>query len=518
MSASDMAPMADASSPQLRWAPPALEDPVTVRLGTGFTASRLDPRRDYRIVLPEQKKIGGTVLEGGRNIVIVGGHVSADPNTTSDFERRGIYIKNAVGTVHIEGVEIDGAGLPFDGIAINAPEATVQIQNVRVTDLNGSYDGFHADVIQPWGGVRDLRIDRVTGSSNYQGLFLQPDLGPIGSATIQNVDLTHTGPATSRGAYMVWLANESCTSYPISLSEVYVGSDVAWDLNRMVYPSATAGPAECAAQVSGGSTSWPRLPITGSVVQGSPAGGSFVPAGVAGTGYVSPGYGTAGTGGTTTGETTVGGKASISGTTTGTYPAKFQVRRAQAESGHLDMLVDTTARANGDEVEVTFEARGHRETFTETIEDGHLRFKHELPRNQRAARSGIIEIDYKGNERVRPAEVRLRAARGKARLQRELLSLKDGRLSAAGSLNERADGVVRLRLTYEGPDGTVGVWNGRADIESDGAWNVVEEVPAEAHGGGYLSIEFTGYHRRQIRGERIAKQLLAGQVFGTATR
>lgn len=263
-----------------------------MRLGTGFTASQLDPRRDYRIVLPEQKKIGGTVLEGGRNIVIVGGQVSADPNTTSDFERRGIYIKNAVGTVHIEGVEIDGAGLPFDGIAINAPEATVQIQNVRVTNLNGSYDGFHADVIQPWGGVRDLRIDRVTGSSNYQGLFLQPDLGPIGSATIQNVDLTHTGPASSSGAYMVWLAN-GCTSYPISLSEVYVGSDVAWDLNRMVYPSATAGPAECAAQVSGGSASWPRLPITGSVVQGSPAGGSFVPAGVAGTGYVSPGYGTA---------------------------------------------------------------------------------------------------------------------------------------------------------------------------------------------------------------------------------
>lgn len=51
-----------------------------------------------------------------------------------------------------------------------------------------------------------------------------------------------------------------------------------------------------------------------------------------------------------------------------------------------------------------------------------------------------------------------------------------------------------------------------------GAWNVVEEVPAEAQGGGYLSIEFTGYHTRQIRGERIAKQLLAGQVFETATR
>lgn len=262
-----------------------------MRLGTGFTATRLDPGRDYRIVLPDQKKIGGTVLEGGRNIVIVGGQVSADPSTTSDFERRGIYIKNAVGTVHIEGVEIDGAGLPFDGIAINAPEATVQIQNVRVTNLNGSYDGFHADVIQPWGGVRDLRVDRVTGSSNYQGLFLQPDLGPIGSATIQNVDLTHTGDETSRGAYMMWVAN-GCTSYPMSLSNVYVRAHVTVDLNRMVYPSATTGPALCAAEVSGGSASWPKLPVTGTVAHGSPAGGSFVPAGVAGTGYVSPGYGT----------------------------------------------------------------------------------------------------------------------------------------------------------------------------------------------------------------------------------
>jgi hypothetical protein len=35
---------------------------------------------------------------------------------------------------------------------------------------------------------------------------------------------------------------------------------------------------------------WPALPYAGGVTAGAPAGGSYVPAGAAGLGYVSPGY------------------------------------------------------------------------------------------------------------------------------------------------------------------------------------------------------------------------------------
>lgn len=506
-----------AISPPLRWAPPALENPITVQLGRGFTVSRLDPTRDYRIQLPAQRKVGGTVIEGGRNVVIVGGQVTASPNATSNYERRGIYIKGTVGTVHIEGVEIDGAGLPLDGIGINAPEAKVQIQNVHVKGLNGSYAGFHADVVQPWGGVRELRIDRLSGSSNYQGLFLQPGLGPIGSATIQNVDLTHTALPTDRGGYMMWLAN-GCTTYPMTLSEVYVRSETVRPLDMMVYPSSAAGNTECPALISGLNASWPQLPITGSVTHGSPANGAFVPPGIAGTDYVSPGY-------TATApepapkptpeaapEPTPEPIAEPPDPPT---PAKFQVRRGKIEKGHLDVLVDTTAHANGDQVEVTFRANGKVSRFTETIEDARLRFARMLPKAQRGVSSGIMEIRYAGNERVRRVELRLRAASGKAELRREVISLSNGELTAAGGLTQRASGVVRLRLDYDRSDGSVGVWRERAKIGRDGRWSLARELPAHAHAGGYLSIEFTGNYPNRIRGERMAKQLLDGQTFRT---
>jgi hypothetical protein len=200
-----------------------------------------------------------------------------------------------------------------------------------------------------------------------------------------------------------------------------------------------------------------------------------------------------------------------------TYPAKFQVLRAEVDDARLDALVETTARANGDTVTVEFAAAGERWRFTERIEDGRIRFDRRLPDSQRRADSGIVEIHYAGNERVRPAEVRLRAAARKARLQRSLLSLEDGEMVARGSVTDRADGVVRLSLSYDRPAGSVGVHEARAKIGRDGRWALSEPLPADAREGGYLSIEFTGHHSRHIRGERIAKQLLDGQAFRTAS-
>jgi hypothetical protein len=183
------------------------------------------------------------------------------------------------------------------------------------------------------------------------------------------------------------------------------------------------------------------------------------------------------------------------------------------EDGRLDVLMDTTARAEGDEVTIEFEAGGHTSRFTETVEDSRIRFRHRLPGEQRAARGGIMEIHYEGNERVQPVEIRLRAARHRADLQRTHLSLRDGVLTARGKTSSRARGLTRLRLTYGRPDGTVGEWHGRARIGAEGQWRLTEELPPQARQGGYLTIQYTGYLPRRIRGEQIAKQVLAGQVF-----
>jgi hypothetical protein len=279
----------------LRWAPPTLVEPKTITLGTGYTHTTLATNRDYIVKLPPTKKVGGTWIDGGHNVVIVGGYITVPQgdSSASTNETTALSIKGATGTVHVEGVLIDGSGGgEFDGVTINAPQATVQLENLRIVGVQGSYDKVHADVVQPWGGVKDLRIDRLTGRSNYQGLTLKPDLGAIGSAEIEEVDLTATTEGTvDRGGHMLWLTRglESCETFPTTLSNVFVTPRPGTQLSGAVWPQKNfSGP--CPASGSKSALGWTALPVLGNVQLGPPASGSYVPAGAAGLNYQSPGY------------------------------------------------------------------------------------------------------------------------------------------------------------------------------------------------------------------------------------
>jgi hypothetical protein len=277
----------------LRWAPPPLVEPKTIILGDGYSHPILATNRDYIIKLPPTKKIGGTWIDGGHNVVIKGGHVTVPAGTSASTanERTAISIRGATGTVHVEGVLIDGSGGgEFDGVTINAPEAVVQLQNMRIVGVRGREMGFHGDVIQPWGGVKDLRIDYLTGTSNYQGLSIQQDLGPIGSAKISHADLVATTePTVERGGHMLWLTKGGvCNGYPLALSEVFVKPRRTKTLGGSVWPQSDSS-LPCKASVTTFAT-WPGLPVSGAVQSGVPSGGNFVPSGVAGLSYQSPGY------------------------------------------------------------------------------------------------------------------------------------------------------------------------------------------------------------------------------------
>jgi hypothetical protein len=270
-----------------------LVNPVTIQLGPGYTHTILSPTQDYIVELPAGEKTGGTWLDGGHNVVVVGGAITLTAGgTENDAEHIGIYIKGATGTVHVEGVEITGSeGAEFDGIDVNAPAATVQLENLRIMGVRGGFDGVHADVVQTWGGVKDLRIDRLTATSNYQGLQVPEELGPIGSAEISQVDLTATvDPPVDKGGHMIWLTTGSntCSAYPVSLSDVYVTPRPNEQVGTAVWPASNSslscneggtGPAE-----------WPELPVEGQVQEGGPAQGSFVPPAAAGLGYRTLGY------------------------------------------------------------------------------------------------------------------------------------------------------------------------------------------------------------------------------------
>jgi hypothetical protein len=110
--------------------------------------------------------------------------------------------------------------------------------------------------------------------------------------------------------------------------------------------------------------------------------------------------------------------------------------------------------------------------------------------------------------------VRLRAASQRAELDVEEISLTGDHLSAQGSVTSRAQGIVRLRYSYVDPDGSEQVHLARAEIQDDGDWELEDDqVPAQlAQCGGYLSIQFTGYFERRIRGEQLAYELNAGQT------
>jgi hypothetical protein len=160
--------------------------------------------------------------------------------------------------------------------------------------MNGGLSNFHADVIQPWGGVRDLRVDGLTGSSNYQGLFLAPDLGPIGQVELQDVNLSQIPGPYDGGGHMLWFTSgvSSCTSYPLSLSNIYVAPRVGRSLGTSVWPQVGSTLPCPGVAGSNGSVSWHQgLSVSGDVNVGPPASGDFVPAGVPGLSYSSPGYG-----------------------------------------------------------------------------------------------------------------------------------------------------------------------------------------------------------------------------------
>jgi hypothetical protein len=285
------------STDPLRWPPPALFSPTVVNLGGGYSNVHLGPSEDATINLPAADKRGGVTIEGGHNVVLIGGRITVPsdqpPGVENDRFRTGVYIKGATGIVHVEGLQLDGApGAVWDAIDINAPAATVQLENIRVDGVRGRFHGFHGDVVQTWGGVRDLRINRLTASSNYQGLTISVDRGPIGQAELSKVNLRGLSRHVEKGGHLIWVTSgtETCRTYPLELRGVFLEPRRGLTLGQSVWPQ-VGRPRRCQARVRKNAATWPRLDrVEGEVRGGSPADGAFVPTGSVGSDYVSPGY------------------------------------------------------------------------------------------------------------------------------------------------------------------------------------------------------------------------------------
>jgi hypothetical protein len=286
------------SPARLSWAPPQLDEPVVVNVSASNHVLKLDPARDYLVRMPATKLsvLGGLVIVGGHDVVLVGGAITIPAwGASHPTDNRGLYLKDQTGTVHVEGLLIDNSGGALsEGININAPKATIQLQNVRVEDVHAQdqvhYSDNHPDIVQTWGGAAALRIDRLSGTTDYQGLFLDADWNSLDQVDLRNVNVAGFSSKPELARYLFW--SDKADTSNLTMSNVWVkpgGNSLA----NSVWPDVDAGGSDTA-MIDGvtSTVSWPASSyIHGAINGGTPATGDFVPAGTAGTGYVSPGYG-----------------------------------------------------------------------------------------------------------------------------------------------------------------------------------------------------------------------------------
>ena len=279
----------------LRWAPPALSNPITISVTNANRRLFLEDGRDYRlnIVEPLKRELW---IEGGHNVVVIGGHITIDQlgADTAYQDNTAVKIRDGdpSGTVHLEGLLIDGAYVN-DGIAI-ATSRAVQIENVRVERTHDMIKKGHADCVQVQQGVGDLRVDRFTCSTERQGIFLSDRDGPIKSADLRHVNMYAAG-----GSHLFFQVSGS---FPVTLTGTWLAIAPGFrpyaPFGYWVFPQVDGrtllgGYDRGRRAVVGrhGQRLWfVGSNIRGVVRKGRPRIGDMVPYGGVGDGYSSPGY------------------------------------------------------------------------------------------------------------------------------------------------------------------------------------------------------------------------------------
>jgi hypothetical protein len=206
----------------LKWKPPGYPDYVGythINVTNANARPSLSTTTDYVVHITEKITVdGGVMLNGGRNIVVIGGEIEdttvltkAQAQANELWRQIGLYLPNVKGIAHIEGLHIHGVGC---GDAIQtgsgAGGATIQIQNCRINPMHPvqnmaqtGWEGAHPDAFQCYAGPAIWRMYQDTVISGGTIRTWQPtEFGP----NIQSVDIRRQNWKAQQlpGTYVIW--------------------------------------------------------------------------------------------------------------------------------------------------------------------------------------------------------------------------------------------------------------------------------------------------------------------------
>ena len=198
------------------------------------------------------------------------------------------------------------------------------------------------------------------------------------------------------------------------------------------------------------------------------------------------------------------------------HAPKLEILRSDMERSRsvLDVHAPITARASGT-AEVELHAAQQRHTFDAPVnsQGRRINFRETIPAAQARLGTGILTIRYPGDPDTRPQELRLRAANGRSNLALERPRLDGGILSAGGTINPRAGGVVRVSISYV-HQGQTHVVERNAPVVG-GRWALAAPLLPEDNmriaqrtGTVHSTTAYTGDFDARLRGEARSYQVL----------
>ncbi len=179
---------------------------ITLSDGTGDTSTSDTIRgfgEDAFIFIDKTEPIDvrQLLIEKGRRVVVLGGHLRATHDGAAGIQGL-VYFYNVKDKVHCEGLVIDANDkygldcIEYGGNTSANPlrKADHTFINLRTLNANSTSSGLHSDCIQPYGTTRDNVYKNITGTTFYQGMFLDPQ-ADCTSHTLENINLAYTRPS-----------------------------------------------------------------------------------------------------------------------------------------------------------------------------------------------------------------------------------------------------------------------------------------------------------------------------------